>query len=156
MTKFKNGDYYRWSWKELPNKDDYTLSYWCKSRLAIVVDGSLYDTYWHDTAGRSWVDPDRVELELLGNVHDFVESKYGEYLYYDRADILDTRHSNDTNGKIYIRKDAERSREVMLEYAREKYEDADRKLRSAMYDLERWNLKIAEIESAEDLKEVWL
>jgi hypothetical protein len=156
VTKFKNGDYYRWSYKEMPYPTDWTLSYWCKSRLAVVVDGSLYDTYWHDTAGRAWVDPDRVELEFIGNVHEFVESKYGEYLYYDRADILDTRHANDTNGKIYIRKGAERSREVMLEYAREKLERADSALRSAMYDLERWNLKVAEIEAAEDLKEVWL
>lgn len=156
MTDFKDGDYFAWKYKDLPLPHDHTLTYWCKSQRALCIKGELYDTFWSDSSGRSWVDPTKVELEFLGNLNDYDVAKFGNHLYYDRKDVIDTRHSNSSNANIYVRKGALRSRETMLEYAKEKRERADSALRSAMYDLERWNQKIAEIEAAEDLKEIWL
>lgn len=151
----KNGNIYFWSWKELPNPNDYTLSYWCKARKAIVVDGELYDIYWGDRSN-GWIDLKRVDLDFKGNVNDYRESAYGDYLYYAPEDLIDMRHPNDTNGKIYIRKGAERSRIVMMEYAVDKLEEAERKVQSAKWDAERWIAKIKEIDAAEDLKKVYL
>ena len=152
----KNGDIYFWSWKEgeSPNSN-YTLSYWCRARKAIVVDGELYDVYWHDRHN-GWLDPKRVDLAFQGNINDFRVSKYGEHLYYDRADLIDMRHPNDTNGPIYIRNVAERSKVVMMEFAADKLEEAERALRYAQQDIEKWTNKIKEIDAAKDLKEVWL
>lgn len=151
----KNGDIYFWSLKELPCKDDYTLSYWCKSRKAIVVDGELYDIFWNDRSN-GWLDLNKVELEFKGNVNDYVKSTNDEYLYYAPEDLIDMRHSNDTNGTVWIHKDAQRSKIVMMEKAIKKLEEAERNLRYAQYDIERWTNKIKEIDTAIDLKEVYV
>jgi len=153
----KNGDIYFWSWKEgeSPNSD-YTLSYWCKARKAIVVDNELYDTYWGWDRSKGWLDPKRVELDFKGNVNDYHASKHGEHLYYDSSDLIDMRHANDTNGTIWIRNGADKSKVVMIEYAVDKLEDAERALRYAKNDIEKWTNKIKEIDAADDLTKVYL
>ena len=151
----KNGDIYFWSWKEEPKVGNLTDRYWCKSRKAIVIDGSLYDTYWGDRS-HGWLDHETVELEFKGNVNDFVKSSNFEYIYYAPKDLIDMRHSNDTNGTVWIRKGAQRSKIVMMERAIEKLEDAERALRYAKNDVEKWTNKIKEIDAAEDLTKVWL
>jgi len=152
----KNGDIYFWSWKDSESPHDtYSLSYWCKSRKAIVVDGELYDTYWGDRSN-GWLDPERVDLDFKGNINDYEVSDWGIHEYYDPSDLIDMRHANDTNGKIYIRKGAQRSRAVMMEKAVYKLEEAESRIRSAQYDVERWTNKIKEINAAEDLTKVYL
>ncbi len=151
----KNGDIYFWSWKELPSKNDYTLSYWCKARKAIVVDGELYDIYWGGRCA-GWLDLERVELEFKGNVNDYRVSAYNDHLYYAPEDLINMQHSNDPKGIIYIRKDAKRSKISMMEHAIDKLEDAERQLRYAKQEVERWTNKIKEIDSATDLKDVYL
>jgi len=160
----KNGDIFHWSWREehWPRPNDYTLSYWCKSRIAVVVDNELYDTYWGDRS-HGWLDPERVDLDFKGNMNDYHEAKFGEHLYYAHEDKIDMRHPNNTNGKILIRNGAERSKVTMLEYAGDKLEyavdkleEAERKMQSAKNNAEWWTNKIKEIDGAADLKEVWL
>jgi len=149
--KMKDNDLYSWSWKEgACNKND---PYWCKSRMAIVRDGNLYDTFWHDCRDglkRKW-----VKIKFLGNIDEMTKISEYDKVYYRYQDIVDTSHSNNSRAPVYIKPNVTRNKKVILEllqYRKEKNERdigyAQRKLK----DLEDQHLLV----DAGSLDEVWV
>lgn len=153
MTNFREADIFWWRYK-----DQYrTVSdpYWCKSMKAVVdARGNLCDTYWGDTSHP--INPDIVELTFKGNVEEFYVAKYGEERYFENSDKINMQHANDSHGKIYIRKGATRSREIMMACVKGKLDRAQSALRSAEWDIEQCQKKIVEIDSADSLDGVWI
>lgn len=141
----KDGDIYRWEWKDVEAHGGYGdfRAYHCKSQIAVCKDGVLYDTFW----GISWehtVSVKDVNLTFLGNSNEMSEIREYEMPYYRRQDIVDTRHSNNRRAPIYLKAGAERDAETMLAHATYKRETAERERDSADRDINHWT----EIESA--------
>ena len=162
--ELRNGDILRWVWIDVPKTDPY----WCKSRVAIVNDGNLYDTFWihhgskfiqggwgPDFHGARSLPIEQVEMTVIGNIHDMDEIPRGDERYYDPADVVDLRHSNNTNAPLYIKKGAKRSAEKIAERIREKMAEAERTRLSAERDINELREKLAYVESGENLDSVW-
>lgn len=153
MTELKEGDIYRWSYRELGD-DRAWGRYHCCSRIAIVRSGLLRDTYWScGSEGRTFGpdDLDRLDLTFIANMNDLVRAREYEADYYDEADIVDLNHSNSTRGNFYLRKGARRSRAKMLEVATRKLlqEQSNQRLASLRtFDLRE---TIAKIEAGETM-----
>lgn len=155
MTELKEGDIYRWRYRE-PGNDAPWGRYHCCSGIGIVRDGMLRDTYWqigdNFGNGRSFSIPDGlqgIDLTYLGNFANLVEAREHEADYYDESDVVNLNHSNSTRGNFYLRKGAKRSRAKMLEVARQKLlqEQSNQRLASLRsFDLRH---TIAQIEAGE-------
>ena len=131
IEKLREGDIYRWRFRD-PNTDTRAYgSYHCCSCIAIVHRGTLKDTFWQIgesfSDGRSFMMEDlpKLELTFLGNLSDLVSAKEYEADYYDDADIVDLNHSNRTTGNFYLRKGAKRSRDKMESIARQRFAEAE-------------------------------
>jgi hypothetical protein len=134
----QDGDIYRWSYKDF---DGTGLEYWCKSRIAIVHDGKLLDTYWMRHGGKRYGDygpcysegrvipADTVDLKLMGNLSNLVEIWPEEAKFYDPTDVVDLRHPNNSHAPVMVRKGAERSREIVINSLEMQIEELDREAR---------------------------
>ena len=144
----RDGDVYRWRYKEPSDRDGEWGRYHCCSRIAVFKDGRLWDTYWSSGSdNRSFGPPDwpKLELTLLGNFADF-ETATDDLSFYAEADVMNLSHANSSRGNLYIRKGATRCAEAMLSAARERLrraeyeqqgaEDRAEKLRSAITKIE--------------------
>lgn len=137
IADFREGDVYRWTFRDPDTDNRQYGSYHCCSRIAVVHRGRLRDTYWQIgdsfSEGRSFGVEDLPKLELtrLGNLSELLPAKEYEADYYDDADIVNLNHSNSTRGNFYLRKGARRSREKMLEVARYNLERSTANERSA-------------------------
>lgn len=111
----KNGDIYKWSYKE--STGDQTLLYWCKSRIAVVVNGVLKDTYWSNGSHHEhgFLDPERVDLEFIANFKDLTPIQQYEVKYFDEKDIVDITNQNSFQHQIFLRKGAVKSLEKIKE-----------------------------------------
>lgn len=125
IEALREGDVYRWSYRD-PNTDNRSWgSYHCCSCIAIVMGSRLRDTYWqigqsfHDGRSFGAEDLSKLELTRLANLSELLPAKEYESDYYDDADIVNLNHSNSPRGNFYLRKGSRRSREKMLEVARE-------------------------------------
>lgn len=116
MNNFKEGDFYRWSFKEEYTKGkSYEGLYWCKSQIAYFDGKYLYDTYWVSNNSNYEIDLDKVDLVFIGNIFDYEKISEYEKQYYDPKDILDISHPNNRIGNsLFVRKGASKSKEVML------------------------------------------
>ena len=155
VEKLKDGDVYRWLYRD-PKTDNRAYgSYHCCSRFAIVHQGRLYDTYWmigqSFNGGRSFGADDLVKLELtrLGNLADLEKAREYQADYYNDADIVDLNHANSTRGNFYLRKGSVRSQARMLETARHNLEHALADERNAVRRSEELRTTIARIEAGE-------
>lgn len=131
----KENDIFRYSWKE-----GRKPIIGCYAHLAVFFHGALRDTFWHDWRTQSWIELDRVELRLLGNIDDCREIKRWDVPYYDPADIIDMAHSNNSNAPIYLKNTASKSPEHMLK-------TADEKMRQAYTDIVRAERQIKELDA---------
>jgi len=111
MTDYKEGDVVFWRYKE-DQGDGAGTRYWCKSQYAIfreVKDGRFVDTYW--TGGDRFFfkanDP-QIEVTYMGNLNDYKPCGEEVFLYYDKKDILDIRHPNDSRA-LFVREGAVKS-----------------------------------------------
>lgn len=126
---FKEGDVFRWSYKE-PGDDRSYGRYHCCSRIAVVHNGRLRDTFWQIgtsfSDGRSFSadDAGALNLEFVANMADLDKSSEHSAEYYDDADIVNLNHSNSSRDNFYLRKGAKRSAAKMLATARAKLEQA--------------------------------
>lgn len=148
----KEGDIYRWGYRE-PGDDRNYGRYHCCSNIAIVdKHGRLRDTFWScGSDGRSFGVDDLPELELtyLGNMTHLERHPEWQADYYDDADIVNLNHSNSTRDNFYIRKGAKRSPAKMLASAHYKLERAESAKRSAEWDIDRLTKTIASLEAGE-------
>lgn len=124
MYDFKEGDYYRWSFKEEYSKGkSYESLYWCRSGIAYFDGNLLCDTYWSTNISNYKIDLDKVDLVFMGNIHDYEKISIHEKQYYDPKDILDVSHSdNRISNSLFVRKGASKSKEVMLSKLKEQIE----------------------------------
>lgn len=107
----REGDVYRWSWKPGTPEGEKFAPYWCKSRIAIVSGGRLFDTYWHSSGEE--MDAGRVSLEWVANMEDLEAARSDAHEVYEPADVVDLRHPN--GGGVYRRKGAKPSKRVQVE-----------------------------------------
>lgn len=136
----KDGDIYRWHWKDM-NRSSH-----CCSHLAVVVNGSLLDTFWSVGKNRR-LEPDDVEVQFLGNSNDMTEIPAYKIPYYRREDVIDMRHLNNSSAPIYLKADAERSADAMRSFVNEAIEQAEREKNSAIRQIERMRRHLAHIEA---------
>lgn len=134
IEALREGDIFRWSYRD-PNTDNRSYgSYHCCSRIAVVKNGRLLDTYWSCASdGRSFGAEDLPKLELtrVGNFAELDHAKEYQADYYDDADIVNLNHANSTRDNFYLRKGAKKSQAKMLEVARRNLERSQSNERSA-------------------------
>lgn len=154
VDTLREGDVYRWSYRE-PGDDRTYGRYHCCSRIAIVRNGRLRDTFWMigtsfpSSDGRSFGTDDLPKLELtrLGNLAEYEKAPEYNGDYFDDADIMNLNHSNSSTGNFYLRKGAKRSAAKMLESAHYHMGRAEATLRSAASRIEQLREVIAKIEA---------
>lgn len=136
MSELREGDIYHWRWADEAQHADNApyRSYHCKSQLAVVKGGKLYDTYWGTPDYP--LEPERVSLTLLCNSNEWEEISSYRVVYYDRSDIVDTRHANNSRAPIYLRPGAKRSQTAILEELAHREEQARSAIRSAEWQLD--------------------
>lgn len=136
MTVLKKGDIYRWTWRGPKGRECGRYdNYHCKSQIAKFDGKNLVDTFWAcSPTDNSYLDPDDVDLVLLGNTSEMtVLADQSEY--YRPEDLVDMRHRNHSTAPIYLKKGATRDKETMLELVRRKQRDAKHKIESAQFAL---------------------
>lgn len=151
-----DGQIYRWSWIDADYGEPgaYRDPYWCRSRIAVVRNGRLIDTYWHGGSLDHSINPEKVTLTPIGN-EQWPQLREGEELRYDRTDICDMRHANNSRGPIYVRPGAKLNKAAMLAVLADREEAARSDIRSAEWRLEEIARKRALLE-ADKLDEVLL
>ena len=92
ISALQEGDIYRWRWADQAKDADCGpyRSYHCCSKLAVVRNGKLVDTFWYGSDNKI-LDPAEVDLTLLGNVANLIEIRSYDIPYYRHADIVDMR-----------------------------------------------------------------
>jgi hypothetical protein len=133
--ELKDGQIYRWRWRENPGADE-RFSYWCKSQLAIVRGGRLYDTYWSTPSYEHEVDPNKVELTFFADQSWDTITEW-EVAYYNDEDVADTRHANSSRAPIYLKPGAVRSEAAILETIQSAEERAAGEIKHSQWLLER-------------------
>jgi hypothetical protein len=155
--RLKDGDIFHWSYKD--ERGDRTAMYWCKSRIAVVKDGYLQDTYWHSGASTYWKLGEveqLLNLEFIANFADI--EKQQEYMSedYDDADCLNLNHANSSKGNFYIRKGAKRSAAKMKEVINHKIEREMAAIRVAQMHIDHLEKSLAELCKGESLDRIYL
>jgi hypothetical protein len=117
-----NNDIFRWSYnegrlKKLNDGDNGGTTYWCCSRIAIVSDKRLIDTFWGASgSNKSWGEDqakEQLELEFIVNMDNLVTADPSERAYYLDSDCFNLNHSNSTRGNFYIRNGAIKNTDKM-------------------------------------------
>ena len=148
--RLKHGDIFHWSYKD--QRGDHTTQYWCKSRIAVVRDGFLQDTYWSYGGSTTYWTLDEAErlltLEFVANFDD-LESK-PEYMseYYDDKDCVNLNHSNSSKGNFYIRKGAQRNAAKMKQIINYKIEKEMSAIRVAQWHIECLKKELVKLDAA--------
>lgn len=141
----KENDIYRWSWKD----DIASKDYHCYSTIAVFVDGGFRDTFWYDWKERSWLNPDKIDLVLLGNIDECDKISRWQISYYDPSDVIDMAHANDSNAPVFLKRTAVKSQARMLEYAQWKEQQAFSDKCRAENELLSWGDKIRRIKAGD-------
>ena len=144
----EDGDIFFWRWKNPENR-----SYHCRSRMALVKDGVLRDTFWSGTEGALRLDD--IKIEYQGNSHEMSEISEHTIPYYRSEDIVDMRHGNSSMAPVYLRAGAGRDYETMRAHARYLIERSEGEIRMAKHRIERLNDELAMID-AHKLDKVYL
>jgi hypothetical protein len=130
----RDGDIYFWRYAN--EMGDHSMTYHCKSRKAVVINGRLVDTFWSSPSEGHVVDPARCVLEFKGNKADLRQIREWEAKYYNDEDVVDMRHSNSSRAEVYVKANAKRSREAMLSHIETMRSEQESVIRSASYRLE--------------------
>lgn len=136
---FREGDIFRWRWKnDVRHADNAPYrSYHCRSQIAVVRNGKLFDTFWGSPSYEHIISPDDVLLERQGNPEEMTKIHPADSHYYRREDLVDMRHSNNSRAPVYVKAGASRDPEVMAALVDYEIERRHSAIRSAQWDLER-------------------
>ena len=151
MIEFRNGDVFTWKYK--PEEEDRRYNsgvhtaYWCKSRIAIVKDGQLIDTYWHGGGDSSVLDIDQIELEFQCNANEATRINRWERNYYRPEDVMDMSHPNNSGAPVYLKADAKRDPDIMRDFFRHKIECAESDVRMAQSRADEYRNALADVET---------
>ena len=129
----KEGNIYFWSYKELWEGGD---PYWCKSRIAIVKNGRLKDTYSGGGHNDTTLDLDEVDLEYQGNLDDLVNIPKHQIKYYRKEDIVNLTHANSYGSQIYLKKGAQKDVDAIRSELNGRRNEANREISHAVSRLE--------------------
>jgi hypothetical protein len=122
----KDGDVFTWAWRDgVRNIAD---PYHCWSRIAVVgPDGRLRDTFWSDNSDKL-VPIASVVLTYRGNTKEMKKIPHYEAQFYCDKDVVDMRHSNNSNAPVYVVPGAERDQGVMRDVTLERLAKARREI----------------------------
>lgn len=134
--KLQIGDHFKWMYNALPSGQE---PYWCKSQMCVWDGVHFKDLFWSmGESTTSFILPvDNILLCFIGNIYDYNECREYEMKYYDESDILNRGHSNHNSAWgscFFIKKGAVRSRDKIKTNLLHKLEEAEYKIKSAMYD----------------------
>ena len=138
MSPLREGDIYRWNWI------DWERSTHCCSPFAVVRNGRLLDMFWmfdpkdqmHSQDTRT-LDPGGVSLKFLANIQDIEPVSSYDFHDYRREDIVDLRHSNNSNAaNIYRRKGSKPDLATIRANIVERITDAEREIESQKWRIE--------------------
>lgn len=156
--EYKEGDVVFWKYKTT-SQDMSGTRYWCKSRYAIyrkVKDGRFIDTYWSSSDSYIFKPSDtEIEVEYLGNLLDYKPCNEDVFLYYDREDIMDIRHDNDSYA-LFLKNNAKKSASVMFAALNQKVKKLERDLNSALWEKNRVEQIIKNMEAGCSLEGIYL
>ncbi len=124
--KMKDGDVYFWSWKSLENR---AMPYHCRSRKAVVFGNRLCDTFWADSSS-NWLALGEIDIEYQGNLREMDEINAFRVDHYRPADIVDMRHENQPEAKIYRKPGAKLDAKVMRGHVQHLIEREENKIRA--------------------------
>jgi hypothetical protein len=159
MMQYKEGDVVFWRFKA-PESDGSGTRYWCKSQYAIfrdVKDGRFQDTYWSggDRFSFKPTDPEIEIAQYLGNLNDYNSCSHEEKRYYDKSDIMDISHPNDSKA-VYLRKGAGKSAAVMFDTINKELARIDSEVDSLLRLKQRLQETHVQIQTSDDLSKIWL
>jgi hypothetical protein len=149
-------DIYRWSYKEPEKRFGASsgMTYHCKSQIGIAFDGILHDTFWMGHGGKrggnygpafhsaTWLHPDQIETQFLGNLCDLEEIYPEDARDYPKGCVVDLRHSNNSNAPVLVPKGQSKSVTVMVENLQSDIVQLESNMRGIVYRIE---LKRAEL-----------
>lgn len=160
--EYKQGDVVFWRYKEDEAMAQHRDKYWCKSRYAIyheVKDGIFADTYWSNSSNDSFRfkqnNPEIEIVEYYGNLADFKQVTEDVFLYFDRKDIIDLRHGNDSRS-LYLKKGAKKSAAIMFQNLNVKIKNLDRDIDYALKEKTRIENILEKMQNGEDLEGIYL
>jgi hypothetical protein len=139
VIELVDGQIYRWQWRdETRHKDGLRDwgTYHCKSRIAVVRNGMLIDTYWYGFSPEYAIKVEAVKLTFYGD-ESWPTLYPGNERYYDRADICDMRHANYSSAPIYLRPGAQRKDVAVFQVIEELEAEAERLTRDAASKMKR-------------------
>lgn len=146
INHFQEGDIYRWSWndemlKKLDHKNSAGTLYWCCSRIGVVKDGFLIDTYWsagsqHNKVFTREECEQKLVIQFVANFSDLVNVQASDRAYYLDSDCIDLNHPNSSRGNFYIQKDAIKSLDKMKLILNRKKLNLERKLKQIAWEIE--------------------
>jgi hypothetical protein len=158
MREYKENDVVFWRYKTT-TQDMSGTRYWCKSQYAIyreVKDGRFIDTYW--SGGDSYIfkpNDTEIEVKYLGNLLDYNPCNEDAFLYYDREDIMDIRHPNDSRA-LFLKKDAKKSAPVMFAALNQKVQKLERDIDYSLREKNRIEEIIKNMEAGCSLEGIYL
>lgn len=148
----RDGDIVHWEYIHPPR----TSPYWTKTQTAIRLSGHLYDTFWMhhrssrlagggfgpkpDQLGR--LDPRGICTKKIANLDELEEIHPCEAPLYRSEDIVDLRHSNNSEAPVYRRIGTSRNEEVVRDLIA-------RKKRDAIADIEAAGRRLQRLQHAE-------
>lgn len=117
-------------------------AYWCLEGMAVVDDqGQAFDTFWNSgSEAHRLTETERMTAKHVFNLGDFDEldrwrpdvEKWKSYAPEDRGRVT-SQHG--LQQRLFIRKGAKPAREVMIENARAKVQEAQAAVHSAEHTL---------------------
>jgi hypothetical protein len=148
-TRLRDGNVYSWRWllddKRHADNAPYR-SYHCRSQIAEVWNGALYDTFWTGHSYEHRLSEADVILTFRGNINEMTPISEWQLHYYRPDDIVDMRHSNNSGAPIWLKPGAVRDAERMREWAEYERQNALSAIQSAEHKLSRFNDALALIE----------
>ena len=166
--KYRKGDIVKWSYtsyklKSLRDGDNGGTTYWCCSRIAIFNGERFVDTYWYGSDNRSFgVDDigDTHEVKYVANLDELVlQNDYVRYddltRYYNREDIVDLNHPNNSRGNLYLRKGAKKDINIIRKSLEEKRDNIEANIKYAKISLSDIQEKIASLDDV-DINKIYI
>lgn len=163
----KKGDIVRWRYSEGAKELGKLTPYHCKCCRAIFNGEVLIDLYWVHSHQMPDPNPyrkvtfrpedvgERITItEKLGNFYNYEQcSPFTAHNWYAEEDILDLRHpNNSSDDNVYVRKDAEKKRDVRIQKLQEQIGDWRKEIQSLVrrINLNRDNVKRLKAEMEEE------
>lgn len=155
MTELKEGDVYKWYYKNDAEyrRNNSSTAYWCMDNQCIVRNGSLIDTYWLymdkerivESSSCYRVDVDKVDISFVCNLKDVRFIDKWQIDDYDK--IYDLSRQKRCYPLYAVDKGAQVSNEALRTKYSKLLEQAEYQKRSAEYDIERYKNLILELDN---------